>query len=255
MSIKPGSRNNFAVVRRIVDSSGNNTEHDQLDIRPQITKTNHPDNRRIEVLPHETWSHLAWRTLGNGRLWWLIADYSKIVDPFREIQRRDNVSFLDSLMQDIQPGPVSSIRVSRQKRFRKGVRLLIEDMATGFKLPATVIGLGPADEKPALVYVAVSSELGDWVRAATSRIMRVDETRPFMTAPTSTRAAFESADYRNPRLVADELANVFLPAQPRTGALPPSRGRAGGRPTRADHRLEDEEGRQKVDGDHNHVAE
>ena len=205
MSIHTNSRNNFAPVRRSVDGSGNSIEFDQLDLREHVTQTSHPDNRRIQPLPGETWSHLAWRTLGNGQFWWIIADYSRVVDPWKEILRPTAPTYLDALEQDIPPGPLppAFIQVRTPRRFYKGLNILVEDMASGgVSFEASVVGSDPT--VPGRVLIRTSAPLGQFVRGATARIAVVTEARPLLTALTTSRALFECFDFRNPNRTADE---------------------------------------------------
>lgn len=211
MTIGRNSRNNFAVVRRITTASGAVAEFDQLDMRNHLTKTDYRDNRTIQVRDEESWSRLAWRTLGNGRHWWIIADYSKVVDPFAEIVRRESLAFIDNPLADIAiaPLPSDTVRVLHPLRFRKGMLLEIEDMASGLKARAAVT---LAQDDGTLKVASVSPRFdtsspppeGLWLRAATTRIMLVSTTEPIVTAPTTARAMFEAFDFRNPVVVAEE---------------------------------------------------
>ena len=206
MSINPNSRNNFAVTRRMVDGSGNATEFDQLDIRQHVTRTSHPDNRVLTLRPKESWSHLSWRTLGNGKMWWIIADYSRTVDPFRELRERTSLSLFDSLAQDIPPGPAPTfIRVASPHRFQKGQRLLVEDMLNFEQVELAVVGkAAPGSPDMSVINVTASVSIPAWIRAATSRIMLATTIKPRLTAPTTARALFECFDFRNPAITADE---------------------------------------------------
>ncbi len=89
MSIGEFSRHNYCTVISVVDDSGARTENDRIDFpfhRDVIVNTSQPSTREYIVRAGDNWSNIAARFFkGRSDLWWIIAEFSNIIDPFNEL--------------------------------------------------------------------------------------------------------------------------------------------------------------------------
>jgi nucleoid-associated protein YgaU len=82
------SRFNATVVLRIVDNAGNQVESARLHLpysRESVINVSPSDLQDYPVQEGDTWHSIAARTLkGRSDLWWIIAEFSNVLDPFKE---------------------------------------------------------------------------------------------------------------------------------------------------------------------------
>lgn len=83
------SRHGNLQVIAIVDSVGNQVENLRLDIpypRPAATQVSRPDLTRYTVRGDDSWRTLGHRFFqGQPHLWWAIAEFTGVIDPFMEL--------------------------------------------------------------------------------------------------------------------------------------------------------------------------
>lgn len=84
------SRWNFTPRIRVVDSQGNLVENERVDLpydRSLVVRSNKALTQDYAVEDGDTWSNIAARAFrGRSDLWWIIAEQSGVIDPFRELQ-------------------------------------------------------------------------------------------------------------------------------------------------------------------------
>lgn len=195
MSVGPQSRYNYAAVVEVVDSSGFLIEKEHLDIRHPLVRINYSDNRQLTPSPTDNWSRIAWRTLGDGRRWWIIADFSQILDPLTELQPATKTKYLAQLTVPLVIGiKYSQITVDRPFSIQRGQKLKIEDLDPSNKVSVftTVLAVNQTTG-----VVDVSSFTSPGIPAALSRVSHVFQQSPSLVIPTTQRAFFEALDFGN----------------------------------------------------------
>ena len=50
-----------------------------------LKRTQYGDNRDYTVQPGDTWPAISLRFLGSAELWWIIAEFNRILDPFESL--------------------------------------------------------------------------------------------------------------------------------------------------------------------------
>lgn len=85
------SRNNRCTLMLMQDLRGRAVRRPYLDRWPRLANVNFPDNREYTPVAGDSWTSLAQRFYGNSKLWWVIAEFNRVVDPFSEMQ-----SFIDN---------------------------------------------------------------------------------------------------------------------------------------------------------------
>lgn len=196
MSVPQNSRNNWSALMRVIDSEGNVIEPEHLDIRPHLVDTKHSDNTIVTVQGGENWSRLSWRTLGHGRHWWIIADYTGVVDPFEEIRAREVKKFVAQLTADMSAGPVATFLLTSARRVKRGSRLRVEDLATGNSFDLTVISVNVDTGR-----VVCNATVAPAITAATSKVSLLLNVPAKAVVPSPQRAFFEALDFGNPMRV------------------------------------------------------
>ena len=124
------SRYNYAATMLVTDAAGFLTEKPHLDIRPQLQNIINVDNQEYIPSPNDTWSRIAWRKLGHGRHWWIIADFSQTIDPFLELRPIRKTKYVTQLTVDI-PGItniITQITVADARKVKRGDVILVEDL-------------------------------------------------------------------------------------------------------------------------------
>lgn len=51
-----------------------------------LGKTDYGDNTEYIVIPGDTWQNISLRYLGTAELWWVIAEFNRVVDSFDELK-------------------------------------------------------------------------------------------------------------------------------------------------------------------------
>ena len=54
-------------------------------LMPSLRRVDFPDNRQYVVQARETLQGIALKFLGTAELWWVIAEFNRILDPFTEV--------------------------------------------------------------------------------------------------------------------------------------------------------------------------
>jgi nucleoid-associated protein YgaU len=60
-----------------------------LGLRTPVDTTPQGDDRFYDVQPEDTLQKIAHSQYGDATLWWLVADYNTILDPFEELSPGD----------------------------------------------------------------------------------------------------------------------------------------------------------------------
>ena len=83
------SRFNYSIVIRTVNTLGEPVENERIHLpyaRERIVNIVRPDLQEYRVQDGDTWSNLAARFLrGRSDLWWVLAEFSGVLDPFDEL--------------------------------------------------------------------------------------------------------------------------------------------------------------------------
>lgn len=87
--ISSSSRFNLVPTISVVDSTGSQVENRHVDLpykRSAVVSSANSPTQEYYVQHGDTWSNIAARFLkGRSDLWWVIAEYSGILDPFEEL--------------------------------------------------------------------------------------------------------------------------------------------------------------------------
>lgn len=196
MSVSRTSRNNYAAVIRIVNAAGELVEREHLDLRPSIVTTRLPDNSEVTPAPSDNWSRISWRMLGDGQFWWIIADWSKVVDPFQDLRPSLKTKYLAQLGADIPSGgPVASIQVTRLRDFQRGQKIRIEnlDPSNLQSVDTSVIGINGNTSSVVITPIVLSTNLP----AAMSRVSHLISQSAVLTVPSIHTALFNALDFGN----------------------------------------------------------
>lgn len=189
----------------VTNSAGFLIEKAHLDIRPQLVNIVHADSQ--EFTPNETdnWSRIAWRKLGDGRRWWIIADYSQIIDPFSDLKPKKKYKYVTQLTVGVpsNTAALTTITVGRAKSISKGDVLLIEDLdpAHAVTLEVSVLGVNPTTN---VVTLSPFTSPAGGFPAALSRVSRVYRDQLRLVIPSPNRAFFEAVNFGNPMNVLTE---------------------------------------------------
>jgi hypothetical protein len=192
------SRSNYCQVIRIVDGNARLVEPEHLTLRPSLAATQHSDNQEFYGDTDFRWSQAAWQRLGSGKRWWIIADYSSIVDPFRDPQTKIVYQAKAQLRAELVGGmTVSSIPVTHPARFAVGDRIVVEnlDPATPTRMEAVVQGVNSAHSAVEVIPTRVPAP-GIPVALSRVSIRKLEPRR--LVCPAPSRAFFECLNFGNP---------------------------------------------------------
>lgn len=189
------SRQNYANLVRRVDSTGTLIEFERHDIRPTLTRISFPDNTQYTPTVADTWSRISWRLLGDGRLYWVIADCSQIVDPFSELGPILRTKFLTQLSADLGSGIQNSVILLRTKGIQKGMKLRIEDLDPANPVSVDVAVTGVNDTNKVVTFSPVTTPE---IPALLSKVSLIYEQKRPLTIPTTSRTLFDLLDFGNP---------------------------------------------------------
>jgi hypothetical protein len=183
---------------RVFGPSGQ-IEPDHLDIRPRLARRFFPDNRQYQVQGTDNWSRIAWRMLGDGRFYWIIADYSEVVDAFTDLRVMEKPHYLTQLTVGLTATlQYSQLTLASVKGIRRGMKLRIEELS--------IVGYTPIDTyvidvntttlvvRTAPFVVPVAGN----VTTTTCRVSELRLYRPTLTVPSLQRALMEAQDFGNP---------------------------------------------------------
>jgi hypothetical protein len=202
MSVGKESRYRYSAVVYRVDANGRLIEKPHLDLRPSLARVDYPDNRRIVPYDNDNWSRLAWRLLGSGKRWWIIADFSEVVDPFTHLRASEDAEIIGTVTGSNLLGEETSATLSNTKGVARGCQLRFEpigaeDVATftvtvnGVNHTSKVVTFSPTD-------FTYEIQAGDM-----SRVLIVRQKLPAVIAPSVRRAMFEAVDFGNTLMVLD----------------------------------------------------
>ncbi len=197
MSIGKESRYNYAVRIRRTNGAGVLIEHERFDLRPTLTRTDFNDNVEYVPLDGDSWSRVSWKTLGNGRYWWIIADYSQVVDPFSELFPQTKTRYVTQLIVDLPVGTTTEITVGRPKDIQRGMRLRVEDLNPANPVSVEMYVLGVNNDTGVVTISPVDVPVGG-IPALLSRVSELYEKKPVLQVPTISRALFQALDFDNP---------------------------------------------------------
>jgi hypothetical protein len=181
---------------RNVDAAGRSIEHDYLDIRPSLVQTVHPDNTEYVPSPGDNWSRIAWKKLGNGRHYWIIADYSSIVDPLSELQPETKTRYVAQLTYPVQSGE-TQIRVDSVRRICRGMLLQLQDLAPlGATLEGSVLGVDSTNNIVTFSTPLLASP-PVLIQPQLSRVSELYQEDVRLVIPSPHRALFEALNFTN----------------------------------------------------------
>ena len=204
MSIGRESRYNYAANMLVLGSSGQMHEREHLDIRPTLVDIDHLDNREFVPADRDNWSKIAWRTLGDGRRWWIIADYSRVIDPLTELRPQRKTKYVTQLSANIPAvTSITQFSVAQPTKVRRGDVLVIEDLDIAHSVSMEVAVLSVNETAGTVMCSPVTSPTGG-IPSALSRVSRVYKEQLRLVIPTAHRAFFEALSFGNPNNVQED---------------------------------------------------
>jgi hypothetical protein len=196
--ILDNSRYRYSVIIRTFNQGGQ-IEPDHMDIRPRLVRRLYSDNREYVVGSGDNWSRIAWKLLGNGRFFWVIADYSETVDVFTELREVEKLRVLTGLSILIANGDyVPSLTVDSVTGMKIGTKLRIENIAYGSTTSYDTVVTAVAEGQSPNIRVAPFTADSGALPVATTRISELYLHKPRLTVPTVQRTLFEATDFGNP---------------------------------------------------------
>lgn len=199
MSIGPESRNNLSVVVQVVNAAGTLVEREHLDIRPALMNISAADNQQFMPAVGDNWSRIAWKKLGDGRRWWIIADYSQIVDPFTDLQPVVQHNYLAQLGGDVAAGTVSRLSMRSAadlSKLSRGMTVFVEDLNPSN--PVSFTATVQSTDVPTLTVSITPITLVGSIPHALSRVSQVAKLPVLLTCPSPNRAFFTALNFANP---------------------------------------------------------
>lgn len=86
--ITEDSRHNYSIIIRTLNGDGTEAENERVHLpypREPIVQSLRPDIQEYTWMEGDTWSNIAARFLrGRSDLWWVIAEFTGVIDPFSE---------------------------------------------------------------------------------------------------------------------------------------------------------------------------
>lgn len=191
------SRYNLSAVMRVLDASGSLVLREHLDVRNILTKTSYRDNKYYVPVKGDLWPTLAWRFLGNPALWWVLADFSGVIDPLTALEATPRYRSFAQLSADVPAGFVSSLMLTRTRDLRAGMLLRIENLdpgtPTSFQAFVQAVNLDTG-----LVHIATTSVPAPGVPAALSRVSEVLSDKAQLTIPAQSAVYLDVLNFDNP---------------------------------------------------------
>lgn len=204
MSVGRESRYNYAPTIRVTDAAGFLVERLHLDIRPQLVNVIHPDNVEYTPSENDTWSRIGWRKLGNGRRWWIIADFSQVIDPFKELKPTTKYKYVTQLSVNVPAAStITSITVTNAKKVKRGDSLRLEDLDQAHLVSLDVFVLAVNETTNVVTLSPIATPAGG-IPFALSRVSRIYKDTLRLVIPSANRAFFEALNFGNPLNVLTE---------------------------------------------------
>ena len=198
MSVGDKSRYNYSAKIRVVNSAGYLIEREHLDLRPRLQRTLHSSNIQYPTNKTDNWSRISWRMLGNGRFWWIIADYSQIIDPLSELYPEEKTRYLTQLDANLLAGERTSAIVKQTKRIKRGMVLRIEDLDPGGAMNSVDVSVLTVNATTGEITFPPITVPGGGVPSLLSRVSEVYESAVLLTIPAADKALFQAMDFGNP---------------------------------------------------------
>lgn len=183
---------------RVTNSAGFLVEKEHLDIRPTLVAIIFPDNQQVTPQSTDNWSRISWRRLGDGRYWWIIADFSEIIDPFSELIPTTQNQYLTQLSVNVPAGPVNQITVADPSVIMRGTSLLVENLDPAHPQSFTC---AVNDSNLTTGIVTLSGAVvvpAPGIPFALSRVSQVVQGKVSLTVPSAHTAQFSSLNFSNP---------------------------------------------------------
>lgn len=196
MAVYPESRYNYSEVIVTKDANGLPTEKPHLGIRPRLNTEDQSDIRQFVPGPEETWSRIGYARLGDGRRYWVVADYSGIIDPFRDLRKRERLQYVTQLAQPVPAsGIVDQIVVADARRLRAGMKLRVENLDPGNYTSYDVQIVNVVYSSNTVVIHQIDTVLA--VPTALSRVSLVYSSGVALRYPDPERVLFDVLDFNN----------------------------------------------------------
>jgi len=84
--IGTNSRFRRSTLLVMLDSRGRAIRRPYLDRWPRLPNVVFPDNSEYKPVDGDSFTSLAYRYYGDSRLWWVIAEFNRVVDPYSEMR-------------------------------------------------------------------------------------------------------------------------------------------------------------------------
>lgn len=192
------SRYNYSSIVQVIDSTGQLAEREHPDIRPQLQNIVHSDNQEYTPSDTDNWSRIGWRKLGDGKHWWIIADYSEVIDPFTELRSQERLKYATQLSVAAPVATmITEITVVRPKEVRRGDVLRIEDLDPAHAVSFDVTVLSTNETLGTVQFAPTMTPAGG-VPILLSRVSRVYRDNIRLVVPSVHRAYFEAMNFTNP---------------------------------------------------------
>jgi hypothetical protein len=189
MSVSNESRYNYSVVIRREGDDGRLVEPEHLGIRPPVSSRG-SDDTEYQPSSGDNWSRIAWKKLGRGTRWWVIADLSATVDAFTDLRPAPVSVGFGQLSATLSAGANTVVTLDRAKGVKLGMVLTVEDMLSLNTVDAMVVSISGN-----VVTCASFTVPGGGIDAANSRVTASVERKRVLIVPSLQRTLLEVLDF------------------------------------------------------------
>jgi hypothetical protein len=186
------SRFNHGGTVRYVDHNGELLEFEHLSIRPSLVRVDHTDNVFYTPSSSDSWSSIGWKLLGSAKHYWIVADYSGVVDCFSDLHGKERKEIFGTLSANLTAGVKTSITLGRTRGVKRGQALTIQDMDSLVEATTTVLDV---NSETGVVSCAPFTVPGGGITAAKSRVYATVRDPLRVRAPSAQRAQFEALNF------------------------------------------------------------
>ena len=191
------SRYNYAKRVRLLGGTGDLLEYERFDIRPRVVKTQYPDNAELQPSQGDNWSRLAWKSLGDGQLYWVICDFSEVIDPFSELVPEVKARYVTRLGANIAAGSQNTATLINSRGIRRGTVLRFEDLDPTHLVSVDAPVLSVESGSHVVTFSPTTFPVGG-VPSTYSRVSIVSRQGVRLVCPSPQRALMQVLDFGNP---------------------------------------------------------
>ncbi len=188
------SRFNYAVRIRRRDTTGALVEPEHFDVCPRVTKTNYTDNTDYFTTEGDRWSRIAWQKIGTGKHWWLLADFSDVIDPFSELKPKEKAFYATQLQADVS-GTLSSVVLVSVRDVKKGTKLRLEDLNPAHNVYVDVYVQSVDVASRTIYFNTLTAMPSGGIPALLSRVSILSLVPVRLVVPSANTANFDALDF------------------------------------------------------------